>query len=76
MNLKQDHRDLESQFSLLSQQTAKMDGFSADLEGTREDLKHVRAVAREIGYELERLEIELGAGGRRIVLIEEARVPH
>jgi len=73
---KQHYENTRSEFSKLSDDLQQLGEYSADLVRRQEELAQMSKVTSEVGYELEKIELELSAGGaERVRLYQQARVP-
>ncbi|MDP7268828.1 MAG: polysaccharide biosynthesis tyrosine autokinase [Pirellulales bacterium] len=72
---KQHYDNTRSEFSKLSDDLQQLGEYSADLVRRQEELAQMSKVTGEVGYELEKIELELSAGGaERVRLYQQARV--
>ncbi len=74
-SLTRTHEALRNEYISLASDVKKLRAVSVDLDRQKEQLTNLLKVTNELGFELEKLQLELSAGLDRVVLIQEARLP-
>ena len=73
---KQYYDETRSEFSKFSDELQELGEYSADLVRRQEEMAQLSKVTGEVAYELEKIQLEISAGGaERVRLMQQARLP-